>query len=867
MRNLYDVTNLCPQCSAPAVEKATQCNRCGIGLYSEQAQTLRSLLSQAQIHIDTARAESPAYHNVNQPLHVEVVQAANQHKCPSCAHPTLYAAGTCTNCGLNLTHPQLAFLFDILQQVDYLRANMVGVTPLNTKTSKQDREVKSFNFSVQNLILGLGGLCVSVAAIIFLAVSWNALPIAGRTAILGVVSSLFVGFTFYVAKKKLKGTTETFAALAVALLGFDFVGSFHAGWWGSLDAAVVWVVSGSILVALSVGFGMILARISGFQLYLLQVTAALAWFSTWISATTAGNDLRITYLLLLVNSIILSYVAYKVKQTLLYPAVVVIGGLVYITFTILGLQDALESHVNNTNDFDNLWVLGVSAIVAAIAAFVHTNIAWRCICWSSAAILLTIDLTLPIVQTASTAAIVFAVLSVSFTLIASFTSHKIVSYITFSFAGFTSLIVGAMWFVFAVATWGVFSFDTARMVAKYKEDPFLYSPIFALTATVVLVFILGLNKYKTLKADFYVAASVLIVLPTLLYANINETLVVGAVLSVLLVNMFAKLPHYTSDVKAQGFNIAATILSFTYLTVYLNRNHIIDILIATSILAIFYNAWLSKSTALRVLAAMFFIPANLFWASCFTNLVGLGSVEQAAVVLLVCAVSIMTYLVNFWFDEHPDYTPVGLLQTFLSLLALGILFNTPSGQLVIVIATLGVLAASISVAVSYEQVYSYIMVALWSLFTLWKLFDVLNIDSWEAVAVSIGILGVTYGSWFMVRKQVSSSWVLAPGIFIGTFGSWVISLSQPVSLRALIVGIVLLVMLVIALYFKLQAPLVLSVCAGIGLVVAQLVPYAGSVPQWVVLAIAGILLLGIGVRWEHVLVSGKKTWSSLNSMR
>ncbi|GAB3745207.1 hypothetical protein GCM10027590_62890 [Nocardiopsis nanhaiensis] len=75
--------------------------------------------------------------------------------------------------------------------------------------------------SAQNIILGLGGLLVGIAALVFAIWTWSDMSTGARTAVLGATTLAFAGLAHPLYKRGLNATAETFGALAAGLLCVD----------------------------------------------------------------------------------------------------------------------------------------------------------------------------------------------------------------------------------------------------------------------------------------------------------------------------------------------------------------------------------------------------------------------------------------------------------------------------------------------------------------------------------------------------------------------------------------------------------------------------------------------------------------------
>ncbi|MFD3688940.1 SCO7613 C-terminal domain-containing membrane protein [Nocardiopsis sp. NPDC058631] len=75
--------------------------------------------------------------------------------------------------------------------------------------------------SAQNLILGLGGLLVGIAALVFAVWSWSDLGTGARAGVLGATTLAFAVLALPLHRRGLRATAETFGCVAAALLCVD----------------------------------------------------------------------------------------------------------------------------------------------------------------------------------------------------------------------------------------------------------------------------------------------------------------------------------------------------------------------------------------------------------------------------------------------------------------------------------------------------------------------------------------------------------------------------------------------------------------------------------------------------------------------
>ncbi|MEW2428076.1 hypothetical protein AB0877_08690 [Micromonospora sp. NPDC047644] len=109
--------------------------------------------------------------------------------------------------------------------------------------------------TVQGLLFVLGGLLLGTAAVVFTAVAWAAVGVAGRALILAAFTAFALGVPLLAVRRGLRGTAETFAAVGLLLVVLDGYAAWSVdlagvtGWPGSRYAALVGGASAAVAVA------------------------------------------------------------------------------------------------------------------------------------------------------------------------------------------------------------------------------------------------------------------------------------------------------------------------------------------------------------------------------------------------------------------------------------------------------------------------------------------------------------------------------------------------------------------------------------------------------------------------------------------
>jgi hypothetical protein len=102
----------------------------------------------------------------------------------------------------------------------------------------------------------------------------------------------------------------------------------------------------------------------------------------------------------------------------------------------------------------------------------------------------------------------------------------------------------------------------------------------------------------------------------------------------------------------------------------------------------------------------------------------------------------------------------------------------------------------------------------------------------------------------MWRTDISSHKALSAGLGLALVPTLLQVLLDPVSLRALLLGLACLLLVSVGVLQKWAAPLLAGASVG-AVVVLREAAYADVVPQWVVIGLVGVLLTVVGVTWER----------------
>ncbi|MGV9228657.1 SCO7613 C-terminal domain-containing membrane protein [Streptomyces nigra] len=152
---------------------------------------------------------------------------------------------------------------------------------------------------VQNVLLLLGGVLLTIAAIAFTLVSWGDLGIAGRALVLGAVTVAVLAAPVPLLKRGLRSTAESVAGLGLALTVLDAY-ALHAAALPGTDGTGYTAVASATLAALWTAYGL-LPRASALRLPLPAALVA-AQLPLTLGAMAADAGVHVVTLAVLVTA-------------------------------------------------------------------------------------------------------------------------------------------------------------------------------------------------------------------------------------------------------------------------------------------------------------------------------------------------------------------------------------------------------------------------------------------------------------------------------------------------------------------------------------------------------------------------------------
>ena len=722
----------------------------------------------------------------------------------------------------------------------------------SSSTESPVRRIGLRTASVPAVLLGLGALCLLVAAVTFLAVAWSWMGVGGRTAVLVGLTMAAAGAGVVLGRRGLRVAAECLTAVSLGLVALDVAGAITAGWLGSPDWAAstaligtgVAVVSGAILVARS---RLVVPQV-GVVLGLVLAAAGVA--------VTTGRDGLVGFVAVLVLGAIAS-VGALAGARVLHVTAAVAAGASWVWLLVTGLEDGFSNP-----SLHGLWadgialpLLGASLLLLGLAAVpmpaeqaVHTalpDLAGASA--SGAATLLTLVVALPALDEGTTA-VGLALLAalVVWSAVAAKASRE-VAFGPLALVAVPAVVwTGGHVLVAAERVWGLGDpfVSTANIrLAPLSPDtsPLLLVPLVAaaLAATWVIT---RLPHDRFVTAALLVgAAAATLALYAVPLAAVVLVLAVAAVVAswiarpvlataVALVSVSAALP-------SAGLTALACAASITVAAVLIRSREPVMTLLGGLLLPL--------------------AVAGLVWSGAEAAHV---AVDQRAVPVLVVLGLLAIAIPRA--EVEASAASAGLVAAYASLAVA----SDQLTDLAVDLTVAGVLVTLSSLVHSERRVLAWPGGALLAAATWVRLAD-LGVEAPEAYTLPSAVVLILVGLHRLWRTPGASSAALLPGLTLATVPSLLWVMADPAGPRAVLLGVACLGLVLGGAQLRWSAPLAVGGIVGGLLVIREVAPYATDIPQWVMIGLAGTILTVVGVTWESRLLDVRRATTYLGRLR
>jgi hypothetical protein len=729
---------------------------------------------------------------------------------------------------------------------------------------------------VQNVLLVLGGVLLTVAAMVFTLVSWGHLGITGRSLVLGAVTVATLAAPLPLLKRGLRSTAESVAGLGLALTVLDAV-ALHGAVFPETAGAPYTAVSSALLAGLWAAYGL-LPRTSELRLPLpAALAAAQLPLFFWAVAADAGSY-GITAALL-VTAGCDTLVALRTASGSL-RVVAAIGAYGVGAWGVLAagwLTWAASGPSAAARAAALLLLAGAIALAAAwqgdgtgrstAAGGRSAGLAVAAGLFAVAALGGTARSVLPSLWS------VPAHLAFGMALLAALGLDRMPDTVRRGLA-WASGAVQALSLLWALPVVGVVVLGPLAWASRAWTG----APPDARTAVTVDV---------TWPPLAEAAPVVLAAVAALLALAVRDTTWRPRALSgalglvwatVLTLPAVLELP-YSAGLLIHGVATAAALTAALFLRERLTA--LVLALVTSASLALLALA--SQTATLVVLCGLIAVFAAASWRLApFTAPTALGygaalacatgaaaNWSPAHTGLLVLVVPVLAALLAWRLGGSKATVPVEVAGAAAGVLAVALAATDPP-VLATVLALCAVIAAGTAIRTDRRPV-GYAAVALFVLAT-WVRLAAWDVGAPEAYTLPVTIPALLVGALRHRRDPRTSSWTAyAPGLAATLVPSLLAAWGDAHWMRPLLLGVAALAVTLAGARHRLQAPLLLGGAVLLLDALHELAPYlvqvTDALPRWVPPALAGLLLLALGATYEQRLRDARRVRSILTQMR
>ena len=792
--------------------------------------------------------------------------------CPDCSTRLPVGVQMCPACGLTLSGSLASELLATLQTADrlleQLRAESAtspapspDVAPASVPRPRARPERHGLShLSVPKILLGLGALCLLVAAVIFLAVAWSWLGVGGRTAVLVGLTLLSGGLGVWLSGHELRMAAEALTTVSLGLLALDVVGADNAGWLGDLSTNGTVCVTGTVVMAAA------LALAIATRLGAPQLGSAFAGSAVGIGALGLTESRQLVAALAVLGYAVLVALGRRLPLPLLTVAGALVGFWWWLGLAMSGLQEAGD-HAS----LAGLWAHGhgLALLTASLMLLLPAGFARhrRQVVQGSAAAsatALTITAALPSVdETTTTVAVVAVIATVAWTVASALVPETWVvvpRLPLLASAAPVALITVGLAAQATVNTTGGEPFTTGLGFHLPDAEPFANAALLVVGVAALLAAVASVLPRPTDLAWLAGAGTGLALggIGSLALLPVPGWTVAGALALVggaLVASGVRRADPVGAGAVTAGVAVAVVAAAVALPSATLTT-------IATGVL-------LAEATAIRWAARLphtrtgggLLLPvvATAFVWSGLTA-ADVDPVYRGVPVLVVVGLLALALPV-------PEVEVAAALGAVAAAAGAVAAADDTATALAIHLTVAGALVTASAVVHPARRVLGWPGGGLLAAATWVRLAD-LGVEAPEAYTLPSAVALVVVGLDRLRRDpEASTAVALLPGLVLGTVPSLLWALDDPASLRALLLGLACLALALAGPALRWSAPLLVGSAVGAVLVVREVAPYAADVPQWALIGLAGTALTVVGVTWERRVRDVRRTTAYLGRLR
>lgn len=734
---------------------------------------------------------------------------------------------------------------------------------------------------VGSVLLGLGALSILVAATIFISVSWDQLGLFGRSMVLLLVTIVATAAALVVTRRRLTGSAEALWAIVIGLVSIDWFAAWEQDLLsiGSSPLAsytALWTV---IVTGGCLALNVLTAPVLGRRLWVPQIVAAMLpwvglaalwielsswpdWSGFWALTVATTIPLAVAVTARRLSEPIVEISAFA--ATALAAAAMLVEAMARLTEAptfagafldggVIPLVVVTALSVLAGYRFALLAPLGGFVAVASVV-FLSVTISYGesgtrlAICVLAVTLVALVSTLTPSgswqlgarVATAVLALVVLAVVATTLVLLLESVSESIgrteVDFWASPPAWVVENFVGP-WWVHAIVLGCVAS--AGWLMQRWKPQ-FIPPNVYREAATVVVA--VGVPAVVAVAGlPYAVLAGVIIVVGSLatvgLWRQSHWAQTVGPAVVV-----FAVVP---SSINELLLFVVAAAVSFFLATV----------------------AWKTAHHAIGSVTVFGSVVTGLVSANSLVNFLEVDPRVNSLVLTVIC---LSAFGVACWIADRTwlrvSLECAGGAGAVVAIVGFALAQNGATWAslclALVAVALLGA-AADLEDRRWYAMLGAALGVIAWFLMLVGSGFNHV-----EAYTVPIAALAIAVGVvWMRRQPSMGSIAALGLGLTLALGPSLPQALADPTSLRALLLGLASAVVLGFGAAWSWKAPFVSGSVVLVLLVLVNLWPVAMSVHRWVLFAVLGLLLLGVGITWEERVKQGKAVIRFVARMR
>ena len=713
--------------------------------------------------------------------------------------------------------------------------------------------------SVPQILLGLGALCVLVAAVTFLVIAWSWLGIGGRTAVLVGLTVVTGGAAVWLTRKGLRIGGEAFAVISVGLLALDVAGAADAGWLGSLDAAQTTAACGA---GAAVGALALVLATRPRALLLPQILAPLAALVALVGTHAATEHHGVTGLVFTLALLGLAWGARRLALPIL--AWVALGAMSVAWCTLL------VSGIDWPFNIDHLWLhaavwpMVVAGLVLLLVPAIAAHPWVRVGAFALSGIVLTSALVLPAIDESAgnvLATLLAATAVWSAVLLAAPEFWRRVAAAPAVLAALVPAGLSSDFFDQRLTQAGVTTSSTSGFADRIpaSTDLTFHPALLVLSAVVGALFVVGLVALfmprRRAVTQLWPAGVALVLAAAM--AAVSAYSVPRVLVVLPLIGAAVALALRPGRVRGL-FPAAALALMALAIA---RPSGGLTVLVLAGVVAVCVWQLIRHDGELDtypVAALTPFAAAQLAWS--LGDLIGVPTAWQA----LLCTIAVAA--LGWWRKQF--VLEVAALVALVPWTMASIDSSEYDLSIIAVhLTAVGAVLVAHALLHADRRPVAWFGGALLAMATWARLAD-LGVEQVEAYTLPTALVLIALGLWHLRRHPSSSTArALVPGLSLATIPTLLVVLNDPLSWRAVVLGVACLGLVLGGAIARWSGPLVVGAIIGAALVVRELQPFAADVPPWVLIGTAGAALITVGLTWESRMRDLRRGASYLAALR